>query len=162
MCQRATASPWCARVGFRDIVHCARGSIAVEAAIVVPILATLCFGAADGAWYFIQTHKMETGLTAGGTYLAQTRAETTDEARARNIAVTGMPSGGTPRVSGWSASDVTITYRSVSNNGLYRTAGNVRVARLETRLPYRGFGILSGARGGDLAVTASFETRITS
>lgn len=135
----------------------------MEAAIIVPVLALLGFGAADGAWLFVQTHRLEAGLTAGGSYLAQTRAAAADEQRARNVAVFGeFAPGGSPRIPGWRAADVSIAYRTVANtSGQYRNAGDVRVARLESTLPYRGLGVLSGLRGEPVALSASFETRIT-
>ena len=139
-----------------------RGIAAMEAVIVAPVLMLLTFGAADGAWYFIQTHKMETGLSAGGSYLAQTAGTTADEARARRLAVTGsLGSTGKPRIAGWSSADVTITYPSRTTSVALRDGANTRVARLSTSVPYKGLGVISGVRGRQpLSLSATFETRI--
>ena len=147
---------------IRRLARDCRGAAAVEAAIVVPVLAALGFGAADGAWMFAQTHTLEAGLTAGGSYLAQAGAGTLSEDRARQIAVTGdMVPGRKARIRGWSPSHVTIRYVDTANDGLYRGSGAVRVARLETTVPYQGLGILRGLVGGELTLEASFETRLT-
>jgi len=48
------------------------GVVAVEGALILPFLAALAFGAIDSSLLLLHNHKMETGLTAAGNYLART------------------------------------------------------------------------------------------
>lgn len=137
------------------------GGVAVEGAILVPLLILMTFGAVDASLLFIHSHRVEAGLTAGGSYLAQSQANGLDELRARRIAVTGTPNpGGKSRLKGWSETDVTISYKTVPNAGNFRGSADVRVAKLTTATPFRGFGILSGVTGGSLELKAEYETRL--
>ena len=142
-----------ARRFFRD----QRGVAAVEAALVLPVLILLALGAADASWMLAQSHRVEQGLAAGGGYLAKTDDPSAHVTRARNLAVTGQFTGGNARVSGWSANDVSVSFRSVA--GDYRTGSSGRVVVLETTVPYRGFGILNSIRS-DWSITATHEERV--
>ena len=134
-----------------------RGIAAVEAALALPVLLVLGLGTADVSWMLAQSHRVEQGLAAGGGYLAKSGTPEAHVTRAQNLAVTGQFTGGDARVDGWSAGDVSVTFRSVA--GDYRTGDRGRVVVLETSVPYRGFGILSSIRE-DWIITATHEERV--
>ena len=135
-----------------------RGVAAVEAALVLPVLLLLTFGAVDVSWLMAQSHRVEQGLAAGGGYLAKSPDPVRDAGRARNLAATGSFSGGEPRVAGWGAEGVRVSFRSES--GDFRTGSRGRVAVLEATVPYRGFGILSSIRREPLVIRATHEERV--
>ena len=141
----------------------AGGGAAVEAGILLPVLILLGFGAADASLLYQQTHRMEAGLTAGGSYLAAGSASAPDQWAARHVAVSGEPvPGAQTRIEGWSAEDVSIAirYQDASDTTSYRNNGDVRIARLSASVPFRGIGLLRGMSGGSLRVSGSYETRL--
>ena len=103
------------------------GSALVEATIVMPLLLSLFLGVFEFSWFFYNQQLVVSGLRDAARYM--TRIELTDGNRdpcvqkdqygalytddAANIATTAQPSsGGSARVSGWSAADVTISCSS--------------------------------------------------
>ena len=120
MPERATEK---ARSLWRD----EEGSALVEATIVMPLLLSLFLGVFEFSWFFYNQQQVVSGLRDAARYM--TRIELTDgnldpcaqkdqygalyTDDAANIATTAQPSaGGSARVSGWSAADVTISCSS--------------------------------------------------
>jgi Flp pilus assembly protein TadG len=112
------------------------GSALVEATIITPFLVSLFLGVFEFSWYFYSQQLVLAGLRDAARYM--TRIELTngnsdpcaqkDEngllytAEAANIATTARAAaGGSARVSGWNAADVTISCLSSAalNNGQY-------------------------------------------
>src|ERR1700749_2116220 len=100
------------------------GSALVEATIVLPLLIALFLGVFGFSWYFYNQQLVVSGLRDAARYM--TRIELTDgnrdpcvqkdqngvlyAAEAANIATTAeTDAGGSARVSGWGAADVTIS-----------------------------------------------------
>ena len=128
---------------LRRFAACRIGSATVEAAAVVPVLLTLGLGAAEGGNLVIENHKTKVGLAAGARLLARARSPESVEAEARNLAVTGARSGGAPRIHGWTAAQVQVSYRWVDNaDGDYTGGDEIRIVRLTTSRPYAGLGLL--------------------
>lgn len=142
---------------------CRRGSAGIETAFALPVLLILGFAAADAGWLLSETHRMKSGLAAGAHYLARSRDVTTSEDGARNLAVSGQTTtGGAPRVKGWTAAQVSVSYRLLDNtSGTYAGGDQVRVVRLQSERPYEGFGFLRMAGVGALRVQAAHEERWT-
>src|SRR5947207_9892015 len=99
------------------------GSALIEGAIVLPVLIAFLAGVYEFSWYFYQQHLISTGLRDAANYLARSsdpcnrasRAWTTDEAHAKNLATSGSINGGTARVSGWTAAIVTPHCTKIDN-----------------------------------------------
>src|ERR1700748_1273280 len=99
------------------------GSALVEATIVVPLLLSLFLGVFEFSWFFYNQQLVVSGLRDAARYM--TRIELTDGHRdpcvqkdqngvlytvaAANIATSAETMGGSARVKGWSAADVTIS-----------------------------------------------------
>jgi Flp pilus assembly protein TadG len=99
------------------------GSALVEATIVMPLLLSLFLGVFEFSWFFYNQQLVVSGLRDAARYM--TRIELTDGNRdpcvqkdqngvlytadAANIATTAEATGGSARVNGWSAADVTIS-----------------------------------------------------
>lgn len=86
------------------------GSALVEATVLTPMLCVLFFGVYEFSNVFYQQHLVSTGVRDAGRYLARVRDpyDTACWTNARNLATTGSISGGSLRVSGWNAADVSI------------------------------------------------------
>jgi len=88
------------------------GTALVETIIVLPVIVIFLAGILEFGALLFTKHQVETGLRDASRYLARCPADPAfgcTDAIAINIALNGSPAGGTPRVSGWSASDITIT-----------------------------------------------------
>ena len=99
------------------------GSALVEATIVMPLLIGFFLGVFEFSWFLYNQQLVVSGLRDAARYM--TRIELTDGNRdpcaqkdqngvlytadAANIATTAEAVGGSARVSGWSAADVTIS-----------------------------------------------------
>jgi Flp pilus assembly protein TadG len=99
------------------------GSALVEATIVMPLLISFFLGVFEFSWFFYNQQLVVSGLRDAARYM--TRIELTNgnhdpcaqkdqngvlyTADAANIATTAQAAGGSARVSGWSAADVTIS-----------------------------------------------------
>ena len=140
---------------------CRRGSATVEAAIVVPVLLSLGLGAAEAGNLVNEVHEMKTGLAAGARLMARAPAPESVETQAVNLAVTGTANGsGHPRVAGWKAEHVDVSYRWVDNStGQYTGGAQVQIVRLDTSRAYKGLRLLTLA--GGITLNASHEERWT-
>lgn len=137
------------------------GAVAVEGAILFPLLALIGYGIIDLSMMLLQTHKMEQGLVAGASYLARAQSPTLLTTQAKNIALSGRPDGsGEPRVNGWSDSEITLTIRNVPNTGQYRDGAVVQVAEFASAHPYQGLGFIRLASGGRVTIRTDHEERL--
>ena len=139
-----------------------RGVAAVEAALLTPCLLATTVFAADAGKALLDRHQMKAGLVAGARLLARAADPASMEAPARNLVVTGLTSGGKARIAGWTANQVTISYRLLDNaSGAYAGGPSLRVVRLESAIPYTGFGVVRFIGVQSLTLTASHEERWT-
>ncbi len=137
------------------------GAVAVEGAILFPVLALIGYGIIDLSMMLLQTHKMEQGLVAGASYLARAQTPTLLTAQAKNIALSGRPDGsGEPRVNGWSDNEITLTIRNIPNNGQYRDGTVVQVAQFASAHPYQGLGFIKLTSGGRVTIRTDHEERL--
>lgn len=137
------------------------GAVAVEGAILFPVLALIGYGIIDLSMMLLQTHKMEQGLVAGASYLARAQSPTLLTTQAKNIALSGRPDGsGAPRVKGWSNTEITLTIRNIPNAGQYRDGAIVQVAEFTSAHPYQGLGFIRLASGGRVTIRTDHEERL--
>lgn len=133
-----------------------KGSVLIEATILMPFLVTLMFGLFEFSWYFHKQQLVESGVRDAARYLARTAPDTapptnpcsngTFVANAQNIAVTGVTTGGTARVTGWTAGSVTISCAAFDNSaGAYQGPSTIYLITASTNFadPALGyFGLL--------------------
>ena len=136
------------------------GSALVEATIVMPLLITLFLGVFEFSWFFYNQQLVVSGLRDAARYM--TRIELTDGNRdpcaqkdqygalytddAANIATTAQATGGSARVSGWSAADVTISCSSsvALENGNYADGStSMTIIDVATRFADPSLGLFS-------------------
>lgn len=144
-----------------DFIKNTAGAVAIEGAILFPVLATMGFGIVDLSLMVLENHKMEQGLVAGASYLARAETPSLLIPQAKNIALSGRPDGsGQARVSGWSAADINLSIRSVPNTGQYRGDKPVQVAELSSNYEYSGLGFLRLVTGGKLQISSTHQERM--
>jgi Flp pilus assembly protein TadG len=120
------------------------GSVLVEAALILPIFILLTIGSLEFSWYFQKQQLVESGVRDAARYMARVNAgaedanpcsDATATSNAKGIAVNGVTSGGTARVSGWTVSNVTVTCPSYSNSGTYNGAATIYRVTVTTTFP---------------------------
>lgn len=137
------------------------GAVAIEGAILFPIMALIGFGIVDLSMMLLQTHKMEQGLVAGASYLARAESPTQLTREAKNIAMTGRPDGsGQARVDGWVSNDITLTIRNVANTGQYRGGATVQIAEFSSEYDYKGLGFIRLFSGGTTKIRSDHQERL--
>ncbi len=142
------------------------GSVVVEAALLLPIMLALGLGAADASNMMLQNHKIETQLVMAGNYLAKSQTPNLYETQAKNLASTGqLESGGSEIISGWSASDITVSYNRVTNESTetgteYLAGDTVTIVKISTTVTYQGFGILRSLFGSSIQLKGAYEERV--
>jgi Flp pilus assembly protein TadG len=112
-----------------------RGSALLEAAIVLPIFLSLICGVYEFGFYLYQQQMIIAGVRDAARFLALTDNpnDPSYQLNARNLAVTGSTAGGTPRVRGWSAGDVTVDVSAVDNpTATYSGRAVIRVITVST------------------------------
>lgn len=156
---------------MRGLLRDQRGVALVEMALVTPFMVLLSAGVFEFSNILHARLLLEAGVEDAARYIARCdRVSNRDTCKAagKNLAVTGTPlSGGTARVTGWSTTEVTVSYTStaitVDIHGLqnYRGAGtSVDVVQVSTSHPYTGSGLWTYLGFGALQLTASHQERI--
>lgn len=148
-----------------------RGSVMVEMTLITPLMIGLSAGVFEFSNLFQRKLLIEAGLRDAGRYASRCNpafSGLTCDANAINIAVFGTVAAGTARVSGWAASDVTISYYNTTNtvnvDGTqdYRgSAATVKTVRLVTSYPYPNTSLLTYLGIGPITLTAAHEERVT-
>lgn len=147
---------------IRRLIGDRHGVAAIEAALLAPIFLALGFGCADIGGMLLERHRIKVGLALGARMLARAPVPSAMESTAKNIAVTGRPSGGTSRVQGWTTDDLVVSYRFISNStGAYAGPASVRIVRLETTKAYEGLGLLNLVGVGSPSIHEWHEERWT-
>ena len=97
-------------------------------------------GVRDAARYLARVSDPTTSTTPCASTVLSAK-----ESTAKNIAVTGVVSGGTNRVSWFNTTDVTISYLTVANpnNALYRGPNPITIVQVSANPSYPGVGFLS-------------------
>lgn len=97
-----------------------RASASAEFALSLPMMLALMFGGFEAGHFFWTEHKLVKAVREGARYASRlpveelcngaTVAMTDDmESNIQNVTATGVLSGGTAKVPGWDAADVTVT-----------------------------------------------------
>lgn len=132
----------------------------VEMTLVAPFLFILGLGIFEFGNVLYQHHLISTGIRDAARYLARYPGpDPTDfcagdpsagEAVAKQIAVTGSPTGTDKRVSWWDTAEVSVTYTDIANpivggtgSRTYRDCPTVKIIQVSTNVTYPGLGFLN-------------------
>ena len=141
------------------------GAALVEAAVVLPVFLTLVGGVYEFGFFLFQEQLVNSGVRDAARYLALTVDPTsnTNQSIAKNLAVSGSVSGGTPRIVGWETSDVTVSVRSIDNaTGSYGGGPVVQVVTVSTSFAGHTLGFLGLLGLKSPTISASHQERWTS
>ena len=150
------------------------GTAVLELAVVLPVVMAVGFGAIEFGNLIYKDHLLWNGVRDGARYYAglpydssNTTQTTTNETAAKNIAVTGVTSGGSARVASWTTSQVIISYATVPNGPTscgtvkcYRGADPITMVTVSTSYPYQSLGFMGFLGLGSTTLTASHQERI--
>jgi Flp pilus assembly protein TadG len=150
------------------------GVALLELTIVLPVVMALGFCAIEFGNLIYKDHLLWNGVRDGARYYAgltydptDTTQTSTNETNAKNIAVTGVTSGGTARVTGWTTDDVTIDYATVANGPTscgstqcYRGPDPITMVTVSTTYSYSSLGFMDFLGMGTVNLTASHQERI--
>ena len=153
---------------MRSLWRDSAGTALVEATIVIPVLLVLVFGVFEFSAFFWQQQLISTGVRDAARYLSRSLDQSNPalETAAKNLAVTGSTSGGIPRVSGWSVSDLTISLTSIDNpfgaNGTspYRGFALIQVVTVSTSYTHPSLGFLDYLGLPNLVIQVSHSERV--
>ena len=141
------------------------GAALVEAAVVLPVFLTLVGGVYEFGYFLYQEQLVTTGVRDAARYLALTADPTsvTNQSNARNLAVSGSISGGTPRVAGWETSEVSVSIASIDNAaGSYGGGPVVQVVTVSTSFVGHTLGFLGLLGLKSPTISAYHQERCTS
>jgi Flp pilus assembly protein TadG len=129
-----------------------RGASLVEFTVVMPFLVLLGFGTFEYGSALYGHHMVSTGLRDAARYLARVDdpTVTTEQDKAKQLAVYGQIGGSAKRVSWWNTGDVSVSTSTIANPinsstgyRTYRGPDPIRVVRVSTSATYPGFGLFA-------------------
>jgi Flp pilus assembly protein TadG len=155
-----------------NLHHDDTGTSILELAVVLPVLMTIGLGAIEFGNVIYRQHMIANGVRDAARYAAGLYYDpanpTANDSRIRNMATNGIDTGGTARVSGWTASAVTVVFATVSNgltscgtSQCYRGPTSLPVVTVSTSYNYQTLGFL-GFLGitGSVSLGASHQERV--
>lgn len=160
---------WFTRLARRE-----GGTAAAEFALCVPMMMALMFGSFEGGNYLLTEHKVIKGVRDGARYAARqpfdafdcTSGTVTDTNVQTNIIAvtrTGQAGiGGAVRVSGWDASEVSVSIScdDTTKTGLYEELGTAPRVLVATTVPYPSILGLLGFNTGGAVVRAQAQAAV--
>jgi Flp pilus assembly protein TadG len=130
---------------LRQFFTAESGAALVEAAVILPVFLTLVGGVYEFGFFLYQEQRVTSGVRDAARYLALTADPTSasNQANARNLAVSGSINGGTPRVVGWDTSDVSVSITSIDNaTTSYGGGAAIQVVTVSTSFVGHSLGFL--------------------
>ena len=93
------------------------GAVLIEMAAVVPVIMLIGLGVLEFANFFYNYQLIQNGVRDAARFAASMPypPSSTLPSEVQNLAITGVPSGGTARVAWWASTDVSVTYSTVPN-----------------------------------------------
>jgi Flp pilus assembly protein TadG len=128
----------------------------IEMTIMLPVLVSLAFGVAEFGRALQQHHVMTKAMRDAGRYLTRVPVDcpsgaatgsvtnTSDIDMAKNLALNGAPTGGSPRVSYWtSPASISVRVDCFDNTaGTYRGEPGMPLITVSASVPYQDLGFL--------------------
>lgn len=157
---------WSMRNIWQDWRGDTRGTAMLEMAVVLPVLLAIGLGVFEFGNLIYKYHLITVGIRDGARYAAGLPAGSADAA-AKNIATTGVVSGGTNRVADWIPNDVIVSYSTVANGPTscgsvkcYRGGDNITMVTLSTSETYQDLGFLGYFGLGPITLNVSHQERL--
>lgn len=142
--------------GLRAFGEDRRGTSLVELTIMLPMLVSLVLGIAEFGRALAHHHLMNKAMRDAARFLARVPVncpagsstgsvtDTADVTTAKNLALNGAPSGGTPRLSYWtSPASITVQVDCFDNSaGTYRGRSEIPLITVSASVTYQDLGML--------------------
>ena len=142
---------------IRTIWRDRRGVAMVELSMMLPMLVALGLGIGEFGRALQQHHAMNKGMRDAARFLARVPVDcpsgsttgsvnnTSDIAVAKNLALNGVPSGGSPRVSYWTdPSSITVQVDCYDNtSGAFRGQPGIPRITVSASVAYQDLGFLA-------------------
>lgn len=143
------------------------GAALLEFSVVLPVLLAIGLGVFEFGNAIYNYHLILNGVRDGARYAAGRRPDCGCDADIKNIAMKGVISGGSYRVSWWNdaSTQVTVSRSTVTNddgagNPLYNYMGNVPVVTVTATVPYQELGFLGYFGLAAPTLVASHQERV--
>ncbi len=129
----------------------ARGTTFLELTIVMPVLIVLSLGVGEFGRALQHHHVINKSVRDAARYLSRVAAVcpggtvgSADLATARNLALTGYPTGGAPILSYWTdPTTVAVAIQCFDNSaGTYRGGAAIPIVQVTATVPYADLGFL--------------------
>lgn len=146
-----------------------QGAALVEMAIATPFVLLLSAGVFEFANILNTRMLLDAGVKDAARYMARCSSDwNTCSGYATNLAVKGAITGGSPRVTGWTTDEVTISKAKsilaidpATGTELYLSSTtNVDVVQVSTSYPYAGVGLWSYLGFGQINLTVFHQERV--
>ena len=153
-----------------------RGTAAAEMALVMPLLLILMMGSVELGNYFYNEHILVKAVRDGARYAARQNFTNyscsgaiggTVATDTKNIVMTGLLTGGTPRLASWNASTISVTHACATTangtalSGIYRGAATgAPVVTVSASVPYVPVLESFGFRGTGLSLNANQQAAV--
>lgn len=139
---------------FGHFLRNQRGAAAAEMVLVLPLVLALLFTGLEGAHYFYVEHQVVKGVRDGARFASRLpfanftcgTVSASAQTGIKEVTRTGQVSGGTPRVSGWTAGTIAVSASCVAlDTGIYKGMVNAPRVTVSATVPYTSlFGSLTG------------------
>jgi hypothetical protein len=142
------------------------GATLLELTIVLPVLVALSLGVNEFGRALHHNHIVNKSVRDAARYLSRVPAvcpggtiDANDVALARNLALTGYPSGGGPLISYWTnPASIAVTVNCYDNStGAFRGRSEIPIVRVTATVPYTDLGLLGVLGLSALTFTAAHE-----
>ena len=142
------------------------GATLVELTILMPVLITLALGVNEFGRALHHNHIVNKSVRDAARYLSRVPVvcpggaiDAADVALARNLALTGYPSGGSPLISYWtSPSSVAVSVSCYDNSaGTFRGKAEIPIVRVSASVAYADLGMLGVLGLSSLTLSGAHE-----
>lgn len=142
------------------------GAAAAEMALVLPLLLIIMFGGFEAGHYFYTEQKIIKAVRDGARYAGRlpfsefTCAGTTRTADIQEVTRTGLLSGGTPLISGWENSDISVDVGcdATATDGIFTSlTGGARIVTVTATAAYPSLFETLGFIDSNASVNASAQ-----
>ena len=158
---------WFARIHQQKFHRDQRGVAMIEVTVVIPVVLAIGLGVIEFGNAIYSKHLITNGVRDGARYAAGRPADCACDADIKNIAMKGLLSGGSYRVSWWNdpVTEASVTRAAVTNydgagNKLYRGGATIPIVTVTATVPYQQLGFLSYFGLTTPTLSVSHEERV--
>ena len=143
-----------------------KGATLLELTVLLPVLVVLALGVNEFGRALHHNHIVNKSVRDAARYLSRVPVvcpggtiDAADATLARNLALTGYPSGGSPLISYWTSPGTVSISVSCYNNttGTFRGNQEIPTVRVSATVPYTDLGMLGALGISSLTLSGAHE-----